>query len=136
MNSITLLNLGFCEWKSLENAIKSAPENKGVYAFRSSTSIPLTIGLSDIMYIGRAQSDSKGSHTIKHSLREYKHPGHSQKTKIRVGQKALAERWQVSWMLADAPKQMECDLLQRFVCEHGEKPPENKSMPKQYSPEQ
>jgi len=136
VDSITLLSLGFSEWRPFKKGIQLAPENKGVYVFRSLTSLNLRIGSSDIVYIGRAMSDRKGAyHNVKHSLNEYLHPGHSNQTKMRVGQKALAEGWQVTWMLNDSPDQMECHLLRRFYYEHGQLPPENKHWPPECGPE-
>ncbi len=135
MDSTTLLNLGFCERKPFKNAIQTAPETKGVYAFRSLSSPNLRIGSSDIAYVGRAMSDRKGAyHNIKYSLNEYLHPGYGNQTKKRVGEKALAEGWQVSWMLTDSPDQMECSLLRRFYHDHGQLPPENKRWPPRCSP--
>ena len=137
VDSNTLLSLGFCGWRPFQRGIeKLAPENKGVYVFRSVTSINLKIGSSDIAYIGRAMSDRKGAyHNIRHSLNEYLHPGYSNQTKIRVGQKALAEGWQVSWVLADSPDRIECQLLRRFYSEHGQLPVENKRWPQGCGPD-
>lgn len=136
MDSTTLLNLGFCEWRPFKKVIEMAPGNKGVYVFRSLSLLNLRIGSSDITYIGRAMSDRKGAyHNIKHSLKEYLHPGHGNRTKKRVGGKALAEGWQVSWMLTDSPDQMECDLLRRFYFDHGQLPAENKRWPSRCGPE-
>lgn len=134
MDSTTLLNLGFCEWEPFMKAtVSAAPENKGVYAFRHSSPLDLTIGSSDITYIGRAMSDRKGPyHNIRHSLNEYLHPGRGStgnRTKQRVGGRALTEAWQVSWILTASPDQMECHLLRRFYYEHGQLPPENKRWP-------
>ena len=82
------------------------------------------------MYVGRAMSDKKGPyHNLRHALREYLHPGHSQRTKIRVGHRALEEGWEVSWMVTDLPDNTECELLRRFYREHHQLPQENKSWP-------
>lgn len=138
MDSNALLKLGFYEWKLFGKAtIQKAPESKGVYAFRSSKRFNIRTGSSDITYVGRAMSDKKGAHhNIKHSLNEYLHPGHSNVTKRRVGEKALAEGWQVSWMLTGSPDQMECYLLRKFYYEHGQLPSENKRWPPTCDPEQ
>ena len=110
--------------------MKAAPEDRGVYAFRSSRTLSMMIGSSDIVYIGRATSDKKGAyHNIRHSLNEYLHPGKSNSTKKRVGERALAEGWQVSWMLTASPDKMECDLFRRFYSEHGQLPVENRRWP-------
>ena len=131
MDSLTLRELGFSDWHRFTNGVENlAPESKGVYAFRRPASIQLRRGLSDLTYLGRAMSDLRGSyHNIRHSLREYLHPGHSQRTKIRVGHRALEEEWEVSWMFTDRPDNIECDLLRRFFRDHDQLPPENKSWP-------
>lgn len=127
MDSNTFLSLGFCDWQPFQKGIeKLAPENKGVYAYRRLTSLNLKVGSSDIMYIGRAMGTF---HHIKHCLNEYLHPGRSNRTKLRIRQRALDERWQVSWLLTDSPDQMECDLLRRFYNEHGQLPEENRAWP-------
>lgn len=131
MDSTTLLEIGFCEWRPFAQVtVKAAPEDRGVYAFRSSSTSGLMTGSSDIVYIGRAMSDKKGAHhNIKHSLNEYLHPGRSNLTKKRVGDRALTQGWQVSWMLTASPDQMECHLLSRFYSDHGQLPAENKHWP-------
>jgi hypothetical protein len=138
MDSNTLLKLGFYEWKPFAKAtIEKAPESRGVYAFRSLKPLNLRTDSSDITYIGRAMSDKKGAyHNIKHSLNEYLHPGHDNPTKKRVGEKALAEGWQVSWMLTDSPDHMECHLLRQFYHDYGQLPSENKRWPPECEPEQ
>lgn len=138
MDSNMLLKLGFCEWKPFGKAtIGKTPESKGVYAFRSSKPLDIRTGSSDITYVGRAMSDKKGAyHNIKHSLNEYLHPGHDNPTKKRVGEKALAEEWQVSWMLTDSPAQVECHLLRQFYHDHGQLPPQNRRWPEGCMPEQ
>ena len=137
MDGTTLLSLGFCEWRPFKKeTIKIAPEHKGVYAFRSLTSLGLKVGSSDIMYIGRAKGEGKKTYTIKRGLNQYLHPGHGNRTKIRVGQKAKDEGWEVSWMVTDSPDQMECHLLRQFYRDHGQKPPENRSWPEGCMPEQ
>jgi len=136
VDGTALLSLGFCEWEPLRKAVELAPEKKGIYVFRSLTSLNLRMGSSDITYMGRAMSDRRGAyHNIKHSLNEYLHPGYSNRTKKRVGQRALAEGWQVSWMLNDSPDRMECHLLRRFYYEHGQLPVENKRWPPGCVPE-
>jgi hypothetical protein len=131
MDSNTLLQLGFCEWKPFKKGVeKLAPQNKGNYAFRSLVTLALKVGSSDMVYIGRAMGDRKGPyHNIQHCLREYLHPGHSQATKKRIGQKALTEGWEVSWIPNDFPDQLECQLLQCFYHHHEQLPPENKNWP-------
>ena len=130
MDSNTLIELGFHEWLRVKVGVeKQAPQSKGVYAFRAPVPVKSERGSSDIMYIGRAMSERAGSyHNIRQSLREYLHPGHSrrpQRTKIRVGQKALEGGWEISWMLTDSPDKTECELLRRFYREHSQLPPEN-----------
>lgn len=131
MDGNTLLDIGFCEWKPFERVtVKAAPEDSGVYVSRSSRALSMMIGYSDIVYIGRATSDKKGAHhNIRHSLNQYLHPGKSNLTKRRVGERALAEGWQVSWMLTTSPDSMECHLFGRFYGEHGQLPVENKRWP-------
>ena len=132
MNDKSLREMGFCEWKAFGLGVeKLAPERKGVYAFQGPGHVALKRGSSDIMYIGRASADRKGPyHNLRHCLREYLHPGHDQKNKIRIGEKALAGRWYVAWVLADAPNCLEARLLRRFREEHDQLPPENRRMPK------
>ena len=140
VDSTRLLKLGFHKWEAFEKTtIATAPENKGVYAFRGLSSLNLITGSSDITYIGRAMSDRKGAyHNIRHSLREYLHPGRGSKgnkTKQRVGERAPAEGWQVSWMPTPSPDRMECHLLRQFYHDHGQLPPENKRWPPACGPE-
>ncbi len=95
MDGNTLHSLGFYDLKTFQPGVqKLAPENKGCYAFCSLESMSLNIGSSDIMYIGRVMSDMKGAyHNLRHSLNEYLHPGNRNRTKIRVGEKALTLGW-------------------------------------------
>lgn len=131
MDSEALRKIGFREWSPFQQGVeKMAPEVRGVYAFRSLTHVDLTVGSSDVMYFGRAMSCQKGPHhNLRHSLREYLHPGRTQRTKLRVGRKALAQRWEVSWIATSSPDQVECQMLGRFYEEHGQLPPENKIWP-------
>jgi len=123
--------MGFREWKPFKLGVERvAPENKGVYAFRARENVGLIRGSSDLVYIGRAMSDRKGPyHNLRHSLREYLHPGRSQGTKIRIHNAALAKGYEVSWMTANEPDQLECQLLRAFYTDHGQLPPENRAWP-------
>jgi hypothetical protein len=136
MDSTTLLRMGFCEWKPFKLGVQRlAPENKGVYAFRGPANIGLTRGSSDLVYVGRAMSDRRGRyHNIRHCLNEYLHPGHSQGTRIRIRDAALAFGYEVSWMTANQPDQLECQLLRAFHKDHGQLPPENRSWPPECGP--
>jgi hypothetical protein len=137
MDSTTLLRMGFCEWKPFKLGVQRlAPENKGVYAFRAPESVGLIRGSSDLVYIGRAKSDRKGSryHNIRHCLNEYLHPGHLQSTRVRIRDAALALGYQVSWMTANQPDELECQLLRAFYANHGQLPPENLRWPEECGP--
>ncbi|MGA3406125.1 MAG: hypothetical protein ABSD49_10390 [Candidatus Bathyarchaeia archaeon] len=132
MNSATLNDLGFHSWRRFTVGVEThAPSTVGVYAFRSPTAIILVKDSSDIMYIGRAMGVV---HNLRHALELYLRPGPSQRTKIRVGRKALEEAWEVSWMENDFPADAECKLLKRFHSDHGQLPPENKMWPENCYP--
>jgi hypothetical protein len=127
MDSSTLLQLGFCDWKLFQEGVQRlAPPRKGVYSFRSSNYVSLKKGRSDIMYIGRANGVY---HHIQQSIRQYLHSGWDNATKIRVGDKASQNRWEVSWKQDESAKDAERLLLERFYNEHGQLPPENKQRP-------
>jgi hypothetical protein len=131
MDSSELLQRGFAEWLPFRSeTLRHVPERAGCYAFRSATAVSLKRGASDIQYFGRAMSDKPGPHhNLRHCLREYLHPGHVQKTRLRVRARAVEGNWQISWLQTAAPDQVECDLLRAFFAAHGQLPPENKAWP-------
>ena len=131
MDSEALRKKGFCEWKPFQKGVERlAPENKGVYAFRGLARLSLALGSSDVMCIGRATSDRKGPyHNLRRCLRQYLHPGHLQRTRLRVGGKALTQGWEISWMVTDSPEEVERHLLRCFRADHGQLPPENRAGP-------
>jgi hypothetical protein len=131
MDSQSLTEAGFGNWLLFASGVEDqAPETSGGYAFRQSRPVKLLRGQSDIVYIGRAMSNLPGPHhNLRHALREYLHPGRSQKTKIRIGRRAIQEAWEVSWKVSDSPDSLECELLRRFYHEHGQLPPDNRAWP-------
>lgn len=132
MDSSDLLKLGFAGWIPFSGgALWHIPERAGCYAFRSATVVSLKRGSSDIQYLGRAMSDNPGPrHNLRHCLREYLHPGHDNKTRLRVRARAVKGNWQISWLQTAASDQVECDLLRRFFAAHRQLPPENRTWPK------
>lgn len=135
MNSRTLNDMGFHDWVRFTKGLVETyvPTSQGVYSFRSPKPVILLKGTSDIMYIGRAMGVV---HNLRHALALYLKPGPSQRTKIRVGRKALEESWEVSWMENDSPASTECNLLRQFYSDHDQLPPQNKMWPENCYPMQ
>lgn len=123
--------VGFGAWqqfnRSGERALMlSLPNRPGVYAIRYCKDYPRRIGSSDILYFGSA-TNQQG---LKHRLRQYFHPGPTQRTNLRIlAMVGDCFDYEVSVSQTDsAPeaKFLEARLLEQYESEHGELPPENK----------
>ena len=126
MDSRSFLQTGFVQWRRFEEGVeRTAPQVKGVYAFRDPNQ-SISGGTSDIVYIGRANG---AQHTLQHCLREYLHPGHLQRTKLRVKQSALEGLWEISWKETENAAELEGQLLRDFVRENGKRPRANRQTP-------
>src|SRR5437870_5447990 len=86
MNSAGLLHRGFSAWLRFNRAnerqiLEAAPTEPGVYCIRCTAEVfSFNKGQSDILYIGSAAN--RGG--IRTRLRQYLHPGHAQRTNLRM----------------------------------------------------
>jgi excinuclease UvrABC nuclease subunit len=131
MRSLELAGYGFGTWWPFNERNESVlltnlPSRPGVYAIRCCKDYSRRIGSSDILYFGSA-TNQQG---LKHRLRQYFHPGPSQRTNIRI--LALVgdcSDYEVSIVQTDSipdATMLEATLLEKYESEHGELPPENK----------
>jgi excinuclease UvrABC nuclease subunit len=108
------------------NLLSLLPTRPGAYAIRRSTPYQRRIGLSDILYFGSA-ANARG---LKNRLSQYFHPGHLQRTNIRIlNLVGGSSDFEVSVASTDSipdAKFLESTLLAAYEAEHGELPPENK----------
>ena len=101
------------------------PDNYGVYAIRRDTPLPRVQGSSDIVYIGSA-TNQKG---LKNRIGQYFSPGPTQSTNKRI--LALITRpqgYEIGWVVMPTiteAKAFEQELLDGYLRDHSELPPEN-----------
>jgi len=131
MQSSDLQNHGFGTWFSFNRASEASlwsqvPNRPGAYAIRCSTPYHRRIGSSDILYFGSA-TNAQG---LKNRLRQYFHPGPTQRTNIRllklVGDCSDFEVAVSPTVTIPDAKFLESTLLAAYETDHGELPPENK----------
>jgi excinuclease UvrABC nuclease subunit len=131
VNSSDLTKYGFGTWLPFSranepNLLSLLPTRPGAYAIRRSTPFQRHVGLSDILYFGSA-ANARG---LKNRLRQYFHPGHLQRTNIRIlNLVGSSSDFEVSVAPTDCipdAKLLESMLLSDYETEHGELPPENK----------
>jgi excinuclease UvrABC nuclease subunit len=131
MTSSDLTKYGFKIWFPFNRAnepilLSQLPSRPGAYAIRSRTPYQRRIGSSDILYFGSA-TNTQG---LKHRLRQYFHPGPTQRTNIRIlnlvgGSSDFEVSVAPTNSIPDA-KLFEATLLAEYELNHGELPPENK----------
>jgi excinuclease UvrABC nuclease subunit len=131
MNSVDLSAAGFSEWYTFSRAtekslLRHAPSSPGAYVLRRRQSYPRRIGASDITYIGSA-ANADG---LRGRLRQYFHPGPTQSTNKRILELCgESDQYEVAFTISDSrarAKAVEANLLEHYVAEHGELPPENR----------
>ena len=131
MNSNDLAKKGFQIWyrfskETEQSLISILPISTGVYVIRREHPFGRLFGQSDIFYIGSA-TNIRG---LKGRIRQYFHPGPSQKTNQRI--LALLESLndlELSFLECFSPieaKNLEKILLYLYEDEHGELPPLNR----------
>src|ERR1035437_536865 len=131
MQSSDLTKYGFGNWLAFNwtnesSFLSQLPSQPGAYAIRRDKPYQRRIGSSHILYFGSA-TNTKG---LKYRLYQYFHPGHLQRTNIRILNLGGDSRdFEVSVALTDSipdAKFLESTLLAEYEAEHGELPPENK----------
>ena len=121
---------GFVTWMAFNrrgkvNLLSKVPSEFGVYVVRSMTSMRRRVGESDIVQIGSACNQNG----LRSRIAQYFSPGPTQITNKRI--LALvreAEHYQIGWFVATSKSRavgLEQELLERFVSDHGERPPQN-----------
>jgi hypothetical protein len=129
MTSATLIQFGFSAWHPMTIAAErmllgKLPPERGVYCIRCSSSA-LKLGPSDIVYFGKAENAAG----IRRRIRQYFHPGHKNATSIRIkGEISARADFELAWLVVPfgRVKQMEDDLIAKFVRAYGARPPWNK----------
>jgi hypothetical protein len=115
---------GFSDWHPFDKrSIKSAPQQIGVYIIRKAEGqcFGRLRGESDILYIGSTKSEGG----LKKRLQHYFHPGPTQWTNRRINELANKYRMEVAWCPCSEPRNLEHELLKRYLKEHDELPPFN-----------
>jgi hypothetical protein len=141
MTSDDLAAHGFERWRPFSRAgeytlLSAAPSAPGVYCMRSirQNFVRKKRG-SDILYIGSAAN--RGG--LRGRLRQYLHPGHRQPTNLRMlARCGDSDEFEIAFTVtttSDAAKRLEADLLRAFLADHGELPPENRSLPSRRGPD-
>lgn len=130
MNSEDLSKMDFSEWRvfnrrTKKELLRAAPQSVGVYAIRRDTSFSQARGASDILYVSSA-ANQKGLYG---RIGQYLSPGPTQWTNKRI-LALVAEMiiFEISWLVTDTianSKALEQELLELYLHEHGELPPEN-----------
>ena len=131
MRSTDLPTYGFGLWLPFSKERKvqllhHLPLKPGVYAIRCVREITRRHGASDLIYFGKA-TNQKG---IKNRIGQYFSPGPTQRTNARI-LALIGECEEYQLAFAETPSipeavMLEASLLERYVVEHGELPPENK----------
>jgi hypothetical protein len=132
MTSADLAKRGFGGWmlfnRQREAGVLAAlPTKPGVYCIRCTTDrYTLATGTSDILYIGSA-ANAQGLRLL---VRQYFHPGPTQHTNKRILTRCGdASSYELGFAVAATPhaaKALESELLDHFLQEHGQLPPENR----------
>jgi hypothetical protein len=131
MRSTSLSRYGFVVWLPFnwegERALLAAlPLRPGVYALRRTVDYRLSVGTSDIVYIGSATS--RGG--LRKRLYQYFHPGSTERINGRILRRETSStELQVSFSVAESEADAEtlkASLLARYESEHGQLPPENR----------
>lgn len=130
MRSSELRQYGLTSWTLFNRAGEKAllalvPEHPGVYVLRCCRDYQLVKGSSDILYVGSA-TNAQG---LKMRLRQYFHPGPSQRTNKRilavVGECSDFEVAFVRTRSIPDAKMLEATILEVYERDHGELPPQN-----------
>jgi hypothetical protein len=111
-------------WHSFDKEnVKNAPSLKGIYVIRMARGqlFGRLSGVSDILYVGSAES--KGG--LRQRLQQYFHPGRTQWTNLRIKELTKKYQMEVTWCPYDEPKNLEHELLRRYLKDHEELPPLN-----------
>ena len=130
MDSQQLRALGFMTWQAFHPDHKRQlasclPSCFGVYVIRRGTTVQRGRGMSDILYIGCATYATG----LRGRISQYFSPGPTQSTNKRI--LALVRNspdYYISWVETETKgqaKSLEQDLLDRYIADHGERPPEN-----------
>ena len=131
MRSTDLYAHGFGGWTPFTKVSKTAliamlPKKPGVYAIRCCRDFTRRVGISDILYFGKGTNQDG----LKHRIRQYFSPGHSQRTNLRllalIGDTSDYELAFVATPSASVAVGLEAILLELYEADHGELPPENK----------
>lgn len=123
--------IGFVGWEpfSLQNEkqlLQSLPAVFAVYSIVFTERCARENSCSDIAYIGKA-TNQKG---LRHRIRQYFHPGHSNRTNIRLKEHMKSNLlMSLGYLVCQSSEQashIESDLLLRYEKEHKELPLFNK----------
>ena len=121
---------GFSKWYPFnDESIKDAPKQPGVYVLRKAggQSFGRLRGKSDILGIGK--TDAKRG--LRQRLGQHLHPGRTIGTSRRISEFAKKYRMEVAWCPYHEPRNLEHELLSKYVSEHDELPPLNHARPRQ-----
>ena len=130
MTSEELGALGLSAWENF------CPGNKvwlmgrvsnsfGVYVIRRNVVFQRTRGASDIVYVGSA-TNKRG---LKGRISQYFSPGPTQSTNKRIlALVSDSQHHQIAWVETETKARavaLEQELIDRYVTDHGQRPPEN-----------
>ena len=136
MNTNELAEIGFNTWflfniSNRENLLNTLPTNFGVYVIAIDQPFGRFIGESDIVYIGSTIRKNGG---IRTRIKEHFKPGKSQQTNKRISELLNTNIFLrfsvVSKRKPNNARELEKKLLNKYVKQHGELPPLNRSEPK------
>ena len=117
---------GISEWHPFnKESVNSAPKQYGIYIFRMAQGkrFGRLKGESDIFYIGSTQS----KHGLRGRLEQYLHPEVTQWTNKRNHEMTEKYDMEISWCLCGEARNLEHQLLLRYLKDHDELPPLNRA---------
>lgn len=114
----------FKKWHPFNTkTLSKIPDKKGVYLLKQPKKFGRLNGISDILYIGKSTSG------LKSRLSFYFKPGLTQYTSQRINKFLKQHKGiQIFFTTNSSPRELEKKLIQRYIKDHKELPPLNRSV--------
>ena len=131
MDGNDLASSGFATWRPFalnlkSNLLPAMPLTFGVYVIRSKKLLKGLRGDSDIVYIGSA-TNQRG---LRGRIGQFFSPGPTQPTNKRIQARIGGQdHYDIAWVENETigqARSLESDLLDKYLSEHDELPPENR----------
>ena len=121
---------GFVSWSKFNSVRKAElllrlPRKFGVYVIRANKPVKRARGESDIVYFGSACNQNG----LRGRINQYFSPGPTQPTNKRIiALVGESDDYEIGWFQVPAKSDavaLEQRLLERYIADHGERPPQN-----------